>query len=245
MAALLTCPSRRPLPLSGRMSWVCRKPRFPPTSPEDRIRARSARRSIRFCLVADGSRTRDALVPGAPPAGFSPLAGAAPGCRFHVGTGLWRVDLSRRKRSQLPAHQPGAGCCTGAREQPRLHSDAITVLETGEPLLALPARRLRGTQVCSAFFNTSGRWARLPSLTAWSGRFAPQYIPPLIHGLNALRRRKSLFCGGVLRCPALRSPCEWTMSPQQQWWRFRVILQNLFRVVCMDTSGQTGVLAIL
>jgi len=227
MAALLTClPGALCLYQGDELGLP--EARIPADIPRTGSGTRSARRSIRFCLVVTAPAHRCPGCPGLP-SRVSPLAGS-PGCRFHVGTGLWR--WTSRRTIPAPCSTPGAGCCTGAGNSPPCHQRCNHRSGDRGALAGLPARRLRGTQCVLPF---QYQWALGRLHPSRHGLVDCPLQPSLvIHGLNAFG--EDHVCGGVLRCPPLRSPCDGAMSPQQQWWRSAVIYQ-IYPRSFMDSSG--------
>jgi len=192
MAALLTClPGALCLYQGDELGLP--EARIPADIPEDRIRDSFGKALYPVLPGRDGSRTPMPWVSRAPQQGFT------------TGGQPW-LPIPRRHRAlavDLQTNDPSSLLNTWRRllhwrrEQPALHSDAITVLETGEPLLAF-LRGDSGGRSVFCLFNTSGRWADFhPSRHGLVD--CPLQPSLVIHGLNAFG--EDHVCGGVLRCP--------------------------------------------
>ncbi|MCT0202970.1 alpha-amylase family glycosyl hydrolase [Synechococcus sp. CS-603] len=192
MAALLTClPGALCLYQGDELGLP--EARIPADIPEDRIRDSFGKALYPVLPGRDGSRTPMPWSSSAPQQGFT-TAGQPwlPIPRRHRALA---VDLQTKDPSSLL--NTWRRLLHWRREHPALHSGAITVLETGEPLLAF----LRGdAEERSVFclFNTSGRWADFhPSRHGLVD--CPLQPSLVIHGLNAFG--EDHVCGEVLRCP--------------------------------------------
>jgi len=192
--ALLTCLPGASLPSIRAMKLVCRKLGFPPTSPRTGSGLVSARRSNPVLPGRDGSRTP---MPG--------LSRAPTKQGFHHWRAALRWPIPRRHRAlavdlhertiQLPAQHPGAARCKLAPGTARPARDAITVLETGEPLLAFCAR-LPGDAVCSAFSIPVGAGpTSIPQGMVWSIALQTLLGDPRLERLPA----RIMFVAGFLR----------------------------------------------
>jgi len=149
---------------------------------------------FRFCLVRRRLPHTDALVVQGSPAGFATMRAAwlaVP--RSAQGSA---VDIQTKRSSSLLNTLP-PGCCTGRGTSPPCQRCKVSRVLGQGALAGLPARRARGSAVCSGRLSIPVGAGQTSILTAWSGRCPCRPCACDSHGFNASARINVLW--GVLR----------------------------------------------